>query len=427
MHSDLASLPLISNPIFVTLLASVALGIAIWFFVHGLGARGLPGCGPESGCDAVTRSRWSRCGRVPVAAFGATLYLGTCIASLLAGYAQSSLLQRAGWLVLIASLPMLAGGAIWFIAIQVLLIQRICRWCMLAHALALFISVCVVYAANQAHLFEESIVRQPWLLLVPGTLALMLLIAVQTIVEPRTYAVTRVAGPPPVRPPLSPEKDIRAFQEPQVVRHPPAELTPNPFAGRTVTAAEGRIVVPGDVWPVLGSPKATHLLLYLFDYTCKECRYVHSLLDEVMQRHPLQLAVMVVPVPRDPLCNPTVKTRATEHAFACAYTRLGLAVWRANWSKYAEFDRYMFKSPHVPSLGQARVKAVDLVGSSIPNPELPHLEIDARIVEAVQLFQSAGTNIAPTLLLPQRAVAGRPPTADHLYKILEHYLKLEGG
>ena len=411
----------------VTLLASVALAIAIRFFVHGLGGRGLPGCGPESGCDAVTRSRWSRCGRVPVAAFGAMVYLATCIASLLAGYAHSSPLQRAGWLVLIALLPMLAGGAIWFIAIQVFQIRRICRWCMFAHGLALFISVCVVYAATQAHVFEGSIVRQHWLLWVPGTLALMLLMAVQILVEPRTYAVVRVAGPPPVLPSLPSQKDVRGPQGPHPLPDPPPEFIRNPFAGRTVTAAEGRISIPGDAWPMLGSPKATHLLLYLFDYTCKECRYVHSLLDDVMQRHPLQLAVMVVPVPRDPLCNSMVKTREPEHAFACAYTRLGLAVWRANCSKYAEFDRYMFKSPHVPLLGQARVKAVDLVGSSIPNPELPHPEIDARIAEAVELFKSAGTNIAPTLLLPQRAVAGRPPTAEHLYKILEHYLELETG
>jgi len=65
------------------------------------------------------------------------------------------------------------------------------------------------------------------------------------------------------------------------------------------------------------------------------------------------------------------------------------------------------------------------VGAAITNPEAPHEEIDAVIGKAVELFKSVGTNIAPTLLLPDRAVAGRPPTADHLFKVLEQCLKLE--
>ena len=48
-----------------------------------------------------------------------------------------------------------------------------------------------------------------------------------------------------------------------------------------------------------------------------------------------------------------------------------------------------------------------------------------KTAEAIELFKSAGTNIAPTLLLPQRALAGRPPTADQFYRILEYYLKLK--
>ena len=33
----------------------------------------LPGCGPKSACDAVTSSRWSRLGPLPVAAPGILL------------------------------------------------------------------------------------------------------------------------------------------------------------------------------------------------------------------------------------------------------------------------------------------------------------------------------------------------------------------
>ena len=410
----------------VTIPALVALAIATWFFYHGIGGRGLPGCGPESGCDAVTRSRWSRCGRVPVAALGAMIYLTTFIASLLTGEARSVELQYAGWMTLLALVPVLAGGAIWFIGVQLLVIRRICRWCMLAHVLGLLISVCVIYGVRKYHDLGASFIPRHWAVLVPGIVALTLLIALQIMIQSRTYAIIRVTGKTgPVPPSPSQPADSPAPPGRQAELDRSSNLTPNPFAGRTVTVAESRIILPGDAWPVLGSPHAPHVLLYLFDYTCKECRYVHSLLDQVMKRYPLELAVMVVPVPRDPLCNPMVKTRLLEHAFACAYTRLGLAVWRANWSKYAEFDRYMFEAPHVPLLGQARVKAVELVGSAVPDPEMPHREIDARICEAVELFKSAGTNIAPTLLLPQRAVAGRPPSADHLNRILEYYLKLE--
>ena len=430
MQAHFADVPPLANPMAVTALASMALAVAIWFLYRGIGGRGLPGCGPTSGCEAVTRSRWARCGRVPVAGLGSLVYILTCIASLSANASGSPELRRAGWLTLLALVPILAGGAVWFIGLQWLVIRRICRWCMVAHFLALLASVCIIHALGESQASGAFVIWQHWALLIPGTVALALLIALQIKIEPRTYAVVRHTGKmSPVRPSPPPPRqepvDTPATADLEAERNAKPTLAANPFAGRTVTAAEGRIILRGDAWPVLGSPKAPHVLIYLFDYTCKECRYVHSLLDQAMQRYPLELAVMMIPVPRDPLCNPMIKTREKEHAFACAYARLGLMVWRADRSKYAEFDLYMFKSPHAPLLGQARVKAVEWVGAAITNPEAPHEEIDAVIGKAVELFKSAGTNIAPTLLLPDRAVTGRPPTADHLFRVLEQCLKLE--
>ena len=419
---------LLSSPLTVTLLSSVALAITVRLFYHGIGARGLPGCGPHSGCDEVTRSRWSRCGRVPVASLGSLMYLMACIASLLTTVSRSVVWERTAWLVLISLVPLLVSSALWFTALQLLVIRRMCRWCTIAHALSLLISVFVLYGAREYGRHSRvggDFITQHWAVQIPGAMALALLIGLQILIKPPTYAIFRVPEPPSPFPSPQPQRTPDpAPLERLIVPFSQPSLPPNPFAGRTITAAEGRIVLPGDSWPVLGSPRATHILLYLFDYTCKECRYVHGLLNEMIERYPAELAVMVVPVPRDPACNPTVRTREPEHTFACAYTRLGLSVWRENWSKYPEFDRYMFKNPHPPLLGQARVLAVELVGPQVPDPEAPNSEIDARIRAAIDLFKSAGTNIAPTLLLPQRALAGRPPSADHLYRILQHYLRL---
>ena len=190
---------LLSSPLTVTLLSSVALAITVRLFYHGIGARGLPGCGPHSGCDEVTRSRWSRCGRVPVASLGSLMYLMACIASLLTTVSRSVVWERTAWLVLISLVPLLVSSALWFTALQLLVIRRMCRWCTIAHALSLLISVFVLYGAREYGRHSRvggDFITQHWAVQIPGAMVLALLIGLQILIKPPTYAIFRVPEPP---------------------------------------------------------------------------------------------------------------------------------------------------------------------------------------------------------------------------------------
>ncbi len=55
-----------------------------------------------------------------------------------------------------------------------------------------------------------------------------------------------------------------------------------------------------DEWPVLGMPGAANIAVFLFDYTCRECRHMRRLIGQAVARHPGRLAVLLVPIPMDP-------------------------------------------------------------------------------------------------------------------------------
>ena len=48
----------------------LALGISLFLAWNSLQGGGIPGCGPESGCNDVLNSRWSKTGPIPVSALG---------------------------------------------------------------------------------------------------------------------------------------------------------------------------------------------------------------------------------------------------------------------------------------------------------------------------------------------------------------------
>src|SRR6266567_9637214 len=106
-----------SLPMLVSILALLASVLSGWMLRQSTGGRGLPGCGAGSGCDAVTRSRWSRWAHWPVAAPGTVLYVSIFAASLLAATARSPAFQRVACAVLLSIAPLAGGAAIWFIGL----------------------------------------------------------------------------------------------------------------------------------------------------------------------------------------------------------------------------------------------------------------------------------------------------------------------
>ena len=402
--------------------------LSLWMFIHGRGSRGLPGCGSGSACDAVARTRWARVGPVPVAALGLVTYAAVVALALLdASRSTRNQHHLAAAAILAGLTPILAGGALWFLLLQAVVVRRLCPYCMLIHGLSLASALLIVDMAagglGPSRVGTLLRVHPDWFL--PGTLATAVLLAAQLLIRPASYSVRSLGRASVGTPPALP--DIRSSTSGDDDRPDGAlatEQSSNPYARRTVSVASGQIVLRGDAWPVVGFPEAKHIVVFLFDHTCKVCRQVHRLLTQAIERHPAGLAVMFVPVPADAACNPAIQRRDPQHRQACAYARLGLAVWQADWSKYAEFSAYLSGTVEPPPLRQARRRAAELIGMDLPNPATPDESIDARISAAVRLLEPLGTPRIPTpmLLFPRTALNGQVPTAAHLSAILQRQL-----
>jgi hypothetical protein len=195
---------------------------------------------------------------------------------------------------------------------------------------------------------------------------------------------------------------------------------------RPVRFAGGRLTLRVGDWPLLGPPDAPHVLAYLFDYTCPSCRDVRRLLGEAVARGGGAVAVLLVPVPQDPACNPDVgPARAPAAAagarHACAYARLALAAWAAAPAAHEAFERWLFDAPELPAPGEAARRAAELT-AGYPATDGTSAEDDPRIARAVAAHRAAGTGKIPTLLLPRATVTGAVPSLDELENVLRREL-----
>ena len=68
---------------------------------------------------------------------------------------------------------------------------------------------------------------------------------------------------------------------------------------------------------MLGKPDAEHVIGWLFDHTCAECHHEHGLLRKVLPMFDDELAIVAVPVPMFPDCNPEAKHRYENRVQAC--------------------------------------------------------------------------------------------------------------
>ncbi len=402
------------------IILSIAAGIiSVQILRHSAGSRVLPGCGSGSGCDAVTRSRWSRLGQIPVATIALALYFLVFVLALLTTPAASLQIQSTASKALAVLAPLVAGSAVWVLFLQVIVVRRVCMYCMLTNGISILMALCIyrsmpVPTQSSISLGDHLTIPR----FAPSAIALILLIAGQVLLPPKTYEVTETA----------PASNSHAF--PNHVAHVSSFELPvveqkvhNPFAGRTITTYGGKVVLPATDWPIIGSPNADHVLLFFFDYTCTTCRHLHRLLMSAIANYGDRVSVMMVPVPADPTCNSKLKRWERGHENGCAYARLGIAIWLKDPHTFTQYDRYLTEEgDRPPPLGKALAFARTLIGPNLDNPEVPDRRFDSYLHRGVELHRSIGEEQTPTLLLPNGRVRGRVPTLNDLLRILQEQI-----
>jgi uncharacterized membrane protein len=399
------------------LLAAVATGLSLFLAKRSLTLEALPGCGGGSGCSAVLSSRWSKCGRLPVALLGAISYAVVALDAASLSFTQV-LTQRIAWSVLIALAMSSALAACWFTGLQYLIIRRLCSYCMAIHILGLLIGLVVLGTTIRQRDYFHQIGVDSTLSTIGGAIGFLVFASVQCLLQPRLHSISRTDSTSNIstaddvaRPALS------APMRPSFQLIPRLEQPRSHCFSRTISLLGGRVVLRSSDWPILGSPEARYTIACLFDYTCAACRQMCRQLLEVVAHYQGDLAVLMLPIPQHPACNTTVSHPLESATQACEYARLATLVSRHGLDAYAAFERWSLESEEVPSYEAALERARLLIGqSAITATALGGSE--ELLGRAVEIYAVSQTVKVPALLLPRARLTGALPCIEALLKIL---------
>ncbi len=374
----------------VRVLSLAAAGVAGYLLVVSLRQHGLPlGCGQGSGCDEVLRSRWSSLFGVPIGAFAVVAYVTALIGSFLGAWRLLTLIT----VIVIAS-------AVWFVSLHLFLLHAVCPWCMADHALGVAMSVLILWTVRgQSAGVGDT--QRPTLLLpsAGGLLIAVCFIGMQVVFGSSTAAVARL--------PAGENADT------------------GPGPDRQVSVLSGNLVLDVHELPVLGSADAHKLIVLLFDYCCPHCRATHGYLLEGMSTYPRQYGVVLLPMPLDAKCNPTVDETERRFLESCDLARVALAVWRTKPEAFADFDAWLYEPEMPRKMEEARVRAAEVVAPASLDAALADPWIETRIAADVRAYADSGAQTLPVLLSPgMDGVVGRPESAEDLFAILERELGL---
>jgi uncharacterized membrane protein/protein-disulfide isomerase len=209
----------------VRVLAWTALGLSAYLTITSLSHTKVVGCaaGETVDCDSVLSGQWSVWLGLPVALGGLACYAALASLSVLLGLQGAAARRWIGTLVVMLSV--VAGGAgLWFIGLQLLVIHKICMFCMGVHACGVTIAAVVLWtmvlrpAISRRSLSRQTVDRQviaiqsarsaagsasasgldvspPIGLALGGAVAvLMLLVGGQTLFPPDTYTTVNAAA-----------------------------------------------------------------------------------------------------------------------------------------------------------------------------------------------------------------------------------------
>jgi len=339
---------------FIQLLILAAGGISAYLLSLSINGGQAVGCGVGSSCDEVLKSNWAYLLGIPVSAFAlavdATLLVTTFFCDAKSKPAQ----RRVAWKILMPGSLFILAGALWFIAVQALILHHFCPWCMTAHVCGSLAAYKILRRAPLGGPMAENEPGLPRRTLVLFALLAMFAIAAmgvtQTLVQRKTFTVGNVTAM------ATADATTNAVAQNSQTNTPPAPIrSPLPVLG-------GRVVLDLDNAPVWGSPNAPLKLVSLFDYTCPHCRGMHPRLETLQQIFGDKLAIISLPVPLACECNSLFKKTRIQQTNACIYAHLGLTVWRAKPDAIKPFDDWMFAVYPPRPLTDVTNKVLELIG-----------------------------------------------------------------
>ena len=372
----------------ISALALCGFGINLMLFVRHLSGGGLAGCGGGSGCWELLNSRWSQVLGIPATAFGCLVYLVLMV----------SFTIKARWL-LAPCIGLIVGAAAWFIFLQAVVIGRFCPWCMTAHSIGLVIALWIIRRNAVSGTLGPAI----WTMGLAASGAVI------------SLGLLQVLGPKPVTHRIDDVSTSGKAQSSSIHAR---------GSGRKVEFDGGRKVYDVSALPHLGRPNATRVLVEYFDYSCLACQTMRGYLDALITKHPVDICVVVLPVPLDASCNHSLGFTESEHPDSCAIARYALALWRTKPEAFAAFHHALLNGL---SLAEAKTRASQFV----PKTDLDAAMRDPWIDELIQAdihdwvsFSVNTRNLPKLLISDKRILHGLPSGEADFIRVMERELGL---
>lgn len=411
----------------VRLLAIVAMVVSGYLLWASWGGS-VAGCGPESNCHRVLNSRWAYWLHLPVSALALIVYAGMIGATL--GTSPIVPVERQIWARALLTMfaILIAGAALWFIGLQLVVLKSVCPYCLGLHLCGLVAAALVLFPASgsragrkRASPPERTSIANPLeaKLSFVGLAGLVALVLGQTLYEPRTYTVKSFvqSTTPQLKPPVTDRSEARSRPEPPPVRQ--------------LLLPDGQTQLDLQQVPLFGPATAPYVMVSLVDYTCHHCRVMHGFLAQALRVFSNELAIVSLPMPLAAECNPQVKRTPPQHTNACDYARLGLAVWRANPAALARFDDWMFAPTLPPALEAARQYAEQLVGADALARAMSDQWVARQLQQDVAIYEANYRKFQdttmPQLILGSHVSFGVFNRLADLLRLLEQHLGLKPG
>ncbi len=244
---------------------ALAFFLSIYLTLVSMSGEAVAGCGEGEKCQEVLSSRWSVVLGLPVSLAGSVLYAAMFVADLRA---------RRG-VIWWTALGLIVGGAVWFTALQAVVLRAFCPWCCVTHALAAGGAGLLYMGSRPGARTGGLSAGNLWWKGAAAALTILTATALLQVYGPqkKTTATVRVAGGAVGDSAIAPEESERLV----------------PLHGGSISVDVIDLPAIGD------TRKATHVAVGIFDYTCPHCRELHEILEGIEETFRGRLAVAQLP------------------------------------------------------------------------------------------------------------------------------------
>ncbi|KAA1261995.1 Vitamin K epoxide reductase family protein [Rubripirellula obstinata] len=448
LFRDMKPFPRWPVTLLLAVCTSVAIGTSSYLMWAHVTASPIAGCGGGGGwvdCEGVANSRWSLWFGVPVSLLALGIYLVLAAALAIAASERfSRRVRKTGWTIVTAAVFAAGMSAVWFIAIQFLLLQHICLYCMLAHACGLIAAATMVVAGP----LRPKSARVIAAVSVAG---LMILVGGQMLTRPpATFQIETFDVPageagmeeldtfemtPPGQADQSDEGVEDGFFEAPtagfitmpsmlffgVVDAGSVQAQPPPQRIAVIQGGAAKLKVAD--WPHIGPSDAKFVVVELFDYNCPPCRETFETIRGARSELGGQVAIVLLPVPLNADCNPSIKETGPRYVDSCNLSKLAVAMWRLDQDKFSSLHNWMLGGDQPPSYAEALAKANTMVDPDALKAELASGVPDQFIARHVALYRRVGEGSIPKLMFPRTSVVGKYTSVKGLIDLIRR----EGG